>query len=111
VNVTLHVDWVEFRVTSVQVDGAVNAPVGPALKVPVSPPGTPPAANFAVPCGGPHSWLALVLVAVIVQIVGLPSVTGFGLHPIETPVLSAITVTGKSGLLLALAHFNESEEV
>jgi hypothetical protein len=110
VNVTLQVDWVEFRVTSVHVDGAVNAPVVPAVKVPVSPAGTPPAANFAVPCGAPQSWVALVLVAVIVQIVELPSVVGFGLHAMASLVLSAITATETSGLV-SLAHFNGSEEV
>ena len=109
-NVTLHVDWLEFRVTSVQVDGAVNAPVGPAVKVPVSPAGRAPAANFAVPCGAPQSWVVLVLVAVIVQIVELPSATELGLHATTSLVLSLITVTGKSELL-SLAHFNESEEV
>jgi hypothetical protein len=54
--------------------------------------------------------VALVLVAVIVQIVELPSVVGFGLHATVSPVLSAITATEKSGLV-SLAHFNGSEEV
>ncbi len=68
--------------------------------------------NVDVPCGAPQCWVALVLVTVTVQIVGLPSATEVGLHATTAPVLSLTTATLKSGLFLGwLAHNEGSEEV